>query len=1134
MGFLDKITANLKLTELKKNSLQKALFVLLLEWKDLEEHLGCIQQPLEECLCELESREKHLVEVQQSVAKSSKELETCRQSIERKENKLRKFQEELHRYVNLKGKQLFAIEKSVQESVKEIELREEKINAQQKAVEGFFGKIELEQKQFEPVQESIRERLKEISLKEAYFESRLKEIYSIQNWIERRAKELDAKEEALDLKEKHLDSIHKEIESNVKQLDCVPNSKDQQSEEFCSADTNKELIHDCFMEFQSKKKQFQLDRKLLEERSKELELRERQLEDRLRELAKQKKPTDIVPSHVEIEQVKDVPATNLIICPRADFEFNVTKDVRELQFFLSEDHDSLSGEVVKVLQLSVDPAKLVLDAMEGFYPPNLKKSEFEFGGRLASVFDADELLKFLKVAAQYTQTLELCRLLNLADKVPVLEGGKKVLGVGVLRETGFLDDTGKKKQNRYIHCLISCDKALSEKILFSHHCKEAKERNTATITHIKDTLHGKIPESDSHAVLDNPFLNSAFPPRLRRALLIGVNDAIHMRVAALRDIVMCIVDYKIVFQYSPATIEKYIEELIMKMADNKCTASAPSCEGQKQQKNKEKCISAIAPTPTKALTSAVVPPRRSKRISIQSRRCMSSNTTPISTKALATASIPPKAIGPIPGTATALPAILAKMDGKNLLFFLNQHFEDLDLMCSDVCVALQMSSDPGNLVLNALQGFHFPHQKTGHRDFDASVIRSSCILLLEQLMRISPDINSQMKQEALELALHWKEQMRIEADFSETLVFLQLVGTYRLVSSFEANELLNLFKNVAQHKCAPELCQVLGFSQRIPDFVQNLIQKEKWLQAVRYIYAFQLAVKFPPVPLLKSHLSGAKELSKKICEEGHNSQEAESRAAKKELASLRDVTKCIADYGLELESSAENLRTRIEQLERQKNKRKQRLSMPIAQDKKKYHASVSILSPKFQSEKHQVEKHPQVALPEELSSAVPVNAKQSPPQLERARFTEQVGPCFGAPNRQYTPAIRGAPYLASQHAADERPMPHLGWQYRSDVAASWGIESSGFSGNHSALYNAPPYLNSHPSSEHFVSRRDALGDIKDEAKNKFDEDTWFTVDEKRNKMTKESVVELLEEFSLPPPSLLGFLHSKNLPTTAQT
>ncbi|KAK2990865.1 hypothetical protein RJ640_001965 [Escallonia rubra] len=47
--------------------------------------------------------------------------------------------------------------------------------------------------------------------------------------------------------------------------------------------------------------------------------------------------------------------------------------------------------------------------------------------------------------------------------------------------------------------------------------------------------------------------------------------------------------------------------------------------------------------------------------------------------------------------------------------------------------------------------------------------------------------------------------------------------------------------------------------------------------------------------------------------------------------------------------------------------------------------------------------------------------------------------------------------------------------------------------------------------------RVALEDINDEAEEKFDEDTWFTSDEKRKKMTKEDIIELLEEFPLPHP-----------------
>ncbi|KAK3035681.1 hypothetical protein RJ639_032553 [Escallonia herrerae] len=56
-----------------------------------------------------------------------------------------------------------------------------------------------------------------------------------------------------------------------------------------------------------------------------------------------------------------------------------------------------------------------------------------------------------------------------------------------------------------------------------------------------------------------------------------------------------------------------------------------------------------------------------------------------------------------------------------------------------------------------------------------------------------------------------------------------------------------------------------------------------------------------------------------------------------------------------------------------------------------------------------------------------------------------------------------------------------------------------------------------PQTSTSFPHRDVLGEIKDEAEDKFDEDTWFAADEKRNKMTKESIVELLKEYPLPPP-----------------
>lgn len=50
----------------------------------------------------------------------------------------------------------------------------------------------------------------------------------------------------------------------------------------------------------------------------------------------------------------------------------------------------------------------------------------------------------------------------------------------------------------------------------------------------------------------------------------------------------------------------------------------------------------------------------------------------------------------------------------------------------------------------------------------------------------------------------------------------------------------------------------------LSDFVKSLIQKGDRMQAIRYIYDFELVKEFPPVPILKDHLT-----FKKLTETSH-------------------------------------------------------------------------------------------------------------------------------------------------------------------------------------------------------------------------------------------------------------------------
>ncbi|XP_059652604.1 FRIGIDA-like protein 5 [Cornus florida] len=1183
MASLEKLSASLELTKKKTNGLRKAILLFALEWKDFEKHLESNQQSLEESWCEIDSKEKHLELIRKSAIESNEEVELLRisarerfEELEVKENEFKLFQEEHITDFKLKEEKLGSFRKSVEERMEEVELREEKLGVQQKLVEGLFEKIELKHKQFEPIQRLMDERFKEINVKEKHFESleerykhfesRSKELHAIQNWIERRAKELDTKEECLeerckelDLKEKEFVSLQKLTEERCKeivkekQLDSTkklneewPGKLDSREKQFNSV---KKFGPQCFMDFRSEKKQLKSEGKMLEGRSKELE---------------EEKFANALHSSVEIEHPENVPPDNRIDCLYADIRLCMTMDGKSLQIFLNERsnrHDVMSDEICRALRLRLDSAKLVLDAMEGFYPPHLKKGDREFQGdvvrrscillleqlmtispwirlnvkeeafklahewkvkmgtaaknslevlgflqllpsyKLTSEFDADELWKLFEVVAEHKAAPKLCWVLDFADKIPDL-----------------IQNFINKKQHlvalRYICAFELVNKFPPVPLLREYLCCR------------------KMPYK-SHNVQ---------------------NRAIEERVAA---VISDIVGHKLEIKYSNSNLEECIEQLIMLKDGNLCNVQASE---------KKLTSSTTDPIPTKALNNASILPK-------------------------ITAPILPKITAPTLAPATTMAFILAKMNGKRLQIFLNEHLEEHELLCNEVSTALQMSVDSGKLVLDAMQGFYPPHLKKGKMYFEGCICRRSCMLLLEQLMRLSPQITPKVKEEAMQLAVDWKEKMRSE---TEKLVFFQMVGAYRLASAFDVDELSLLFGTVVHLRHAPELCQILGFSlsipvgnvlhsheevdqsssqnslfsnkiisssvgpqvefksvctnmkrkqvsssiqfsldpaklvldallgcyhsnlkgnmsprenvlrtcaifleqlmrvspkikphvqkeamnfavdwkaemmkskkpvkvliflqivaiyklvswfnanellrflgsvnwheqaidlfpilelaDKIPDIIKKLIEREQRLAAIEYIYAYGLVDKFPPVPLLKAHLTYSVEIANKICKEVNNSLEAQDRATKREVDALRAVIKCITDHGLESDFSPENLKTRIEQLERESADQRIVAPPPASESQPQEHAGKKIVTP--------------------------TPAPSSEAQLQEEYGKKCINPASEATAQKKAGKKRIAPTLASKTQPEHQQAKKHHREARSKAAASYPVHSA--------------------------------------------------------------------------------------------
>jgi len=139
--------------------------------------------------------------------------------------------------------------------------------------------------------------------------------------------------------------------------------------------------------------------------------------------------------------------------------------------------------------------------------------------------------------------------------------------------------------------------------------------------------------------------------------------------------------------------------------------------------------------------------------------------------------------------------------------------DEVESLYNDILANLLDSSDPSRLVLDIIQNPTIPLCKKG---VNAVIIADYHIYLLEQLMKISPNIKPCVREEALKLAFDLKSNMSENTENSLVVLgFLLLLSIYGLVTSFGDYEVLELFESVAQHKIAIELFETLGFANKV-------------------------------------------------------------------------------------------------------------------------------------------------------------------------------------------------------------------------------------------------------------------------------------------------------------------------------
>ncbi|KAK8541905.1 hypothetical protein V6N12_014525 [Hibiscus sabdariffa] len=261
----------------------------------------------------------------------------------------------------------------------------------------------------------------------------------------------------------------------------------------------------------------------------------------------------------------------------------------------------------------------------------------------------------------------------------------------------------------------------------------------------------------------------------------------------------------------------------------------------------------------------------------------------------------------------------ARMDGgMDSLSILDEHSDEPDLRKNEVLRALQNSPDPAKFVLDLMLEISSQHKKNDGSGFEESVLKIS-LLMLEQLLQVSPHVQPQpnVKTDALKLAKEWKTKMKLSAENSmEILCFLQFVAAFGLASSLNADEIFKLLVTTAQHQQARNICQLLGFTDMIPELVDGLIARKQYIEAVRFVCALDCKDKWPPKQLLDLFVRDINRVASDRLMIGKNSPEVQQKATDEQIASLKSIIECVKDCKLESYVPVEVIEKCISKLEK--------------------------------------------------------------------------------------------------------------------------------------------------------------------------------------------------------------------------
>ncbi|XP_076931548.1 FRIGIDA-like protein 4a [Bidens hawaiensis] len=284
------------------------------------------------------------------------------------------------------------------------------------------------------------------------------------------------------------------------------------------------------------------------------------------------------------------------------------------------------------------------------------------------------------------------------------------------------------------------------------------------------------------------------------------------------------------------------------------------------------------------------------------------------------------------GLLLKLKSFCLRMDSFGFGAFVCGKKKEIESLRVQIPLALAECADPARFVLEAISEV-FPVDK---RKVCMTDLSWACVLVLESLIPVMVDpilgksrvlVTPSVRSNAKEIADKWKENLDLLGGIEnvkppDVHTFFQHLLTFGIVKEEDLDFYRKLVVGSAWRKQMPKLALALGIADQMPDMIEELISRGQQVDAVHFIHEVGLVDRFPPVTLLKSFLKDAKKAATTILEDNNNSSHAVFLAARKEQSALKAVIKCIEEYKLEAVFPPENLKKRLEQLEKVKVEKK--------------------------------------------------------------------------------------------------------------------------------------------------------------------------------------------------------------------